>query len=388
MKQRQTYRIYPTKKQEEHLAKTFGCCRFTWNWALALRTKEFKDGNRIGLYDTMKFLPGLKKEHEWLREVSSVCLQQSLMDLQLAFSSFFDKRSKYPKFKSKEDAQSCNYTKTGFTFDPKTKTLKIAKIGKVKVKWSRKKILNPSSIRILKTCSGKYFVSFVVDIDPVQYPKTGKFVGIDFGVNRLATLSDGETISNPKYTIKYAKRLAFLQKQLSRKQKGSNSRKRAKIKVAKLHEKIANSRKDHINKLAHNLTKKFDTIFVEDLNVRDMVKNHNLSKCISDAGMGSAIVKLEQKALAHGKKVIKIDRFYPSSKTCSCCGHLNQSMSLSVRSWSCPKCNTLHDRDKNASLNILAVGQTVAASGGTVRPSKVSALEGKSRRRTNQPKCA
>lgn len=386
MKSRWTFRCYPTPEQAQHLARTFGCVRFVWNWALRLRSDGYRAGERIGYPETDKRLTVLKRQPEtvWLNEVSSVCLQQALRDLQVAFSNFFDKRTAYPTFKRKEARQSANYTERGFSFDAERRILKLAKIGAIKVKWSRKAIPHPSSIRLIRTASGKYFVSLVVETQPAPLPETGDSVGIDFGISRLATLSNGERVSNPKHGAKWQRRLAFYQKRLARATKGSKRRMKVKRHVARIHEKIANSRSDTLHKLSTDLVTRFDVICVEDLNLRGMVKNHSLARALSDASIGTAIRMIEEKAERYGKTVVKIDRWFPSSKTCSDCGYLVEKLPLSVREWSCPECGTIHDRDANAAANILAVGQTVSAHGGTVRRSRATASERKSPRSANR----
>lgn len=385
MKRRWTFRCYPTSEQEEHLNRTFGCCRFIWNWALQSRSASYRDGNRISYRATDRAMTQLKKmpEYEWLNEVSSVPLQQSLRDLQMAFSHFFAKIAKYPAFKNKADRQSANYSLSGFTFDHGKRILKLAKIGEMKVKWSRKNIPEPSSIRVIRTASGKFFVSLVVEIAPLELPKTGKKVGIDFGVSRLGTLSNGERISNPRYGAKYKKLLAFRQKQLAKKQKGSKRRDLARKRVSLIYEKIANCRKDSLHKFSTDIVKRFDVICVEDLNLRGMVKNHNLARSLSDASIGMVIGMIEEKAERYGKQVVKIDQWYPSSKTCSVCGHVVDKLPLSLREWDCPECNSHLDRDENAAVNILAVGQTVLAHGGTVRLKAATAAKSKSQRSAN-----
>ena len=386
MKSRWTFRCYPTPEQEQHLARTFGCVRFVWNWALRARTDAFRAGERMGYPATDKALTALKAtpEHVWLNEVSSVCLQQSLRDLQTAFANFFDKRTAYPSFKRKESRQSANYTERGFSFDTERRILKLAKIGAIKVKWSRKAIPHPSSIRLIRTASGKYFVSLVVETQPAPLPETGESVGVDFGVARLATLSNGERIANPKHSAKWQRRLAFYQRRLARATKGSKRRMKVKRHVARIHEKIANSRSDTLHKLSTDLVTRFDVICVEDLHLRGMVKNHSLARSLHDASIGTAIRMIEEKAERYGKAVVKIDRWFPSSKTCSDCGYLVEKLPLSVREWSCPECGTIHDRDANAAANILAVGQTVSAHGGTVRRSRATAGERKSLRSANR----
>ena len=386
MKSRWTFRCYPTPEQEQHLSRTFGCVRFVWNWALRMRTDAFRAGERIGYPATDKALTALKAtpEHVWLNEVSSVCLQQSLRDLQAAFSNFFDKRAAYPSFKRKEARQSANYTERGFSFDQERRILKFAKIGAIKVRWSRKAIPHPSSIRLIRTATGKYFVSLVVETQPAPLPETGESVGIDFGVARLATLSNGERIANPKHGAKWQRRLAFYQKRLARATKGSKRRMKVKRHVARIHEKIANSRSDTLHKLSTDLVTRFDVICVEDLHLRGMVKNHSLARSLHDASIGTAIRMIEEKAERYGKTVVKIDRWFPSSKTCSGCGCIVDKLPLSVREWACPECGAHHDRDANAAANILAVGQTVAAHGGTVRRTRAEARGRKSLRSANR----
>ena len=386
MKSRWTFRCYPTPEQAAHLNRTFGCARFVWNWALRLRSDGWRNGERIGYPATDKALTALKAtpEHAWLNEVSSVCLQQALRDLQAAFSNFFDKRTAYPAFKRKEARQSANYTERGFSFDAERRILKLAKIGAIKVKWSRKAIPHPSSVRLIRTASGKYFVSLVVETQPAPLPETGESVGIDFGISRLATLSNGERVSNPKHGAKWQRRLAFYQKRLARATKGSKRRMKAKRHVARIHEKIANSRSDTLHKLSTDLVTRFDVVCVEDLNLRGMVKNHNLARSLHDASIGTAIRMIEEKAERYGKTVVKIDRWFPSSKTCSDCGHIVEKLPLSVREWACPECGTIHDRDANAAANILAVGQAVTAHGGTVRRARAKAGERKPPRSANR----
>ncbi len=386
MKARHTYRIYPTDDQATQLAQTFGCVRYVWNWALNLRSVGFKNGERIGYTETSAALTLLKKRPElaWLNDVSSVPLQQTLRDLQTAYTNFFDKRAGYPGFKRKFGPQSAEYTKSAFSFDADTRTLALAKIGAIKVKWSRDIVLEPSSIRILRDAAGRYFVSTVVEVAAVALPATGETVGIDFGLNRLATLSTGERIANPKHSYRVQWRMKFLQRRLARKTKGSNRRKKAVHAAAKLHAKIADTRKDTAHKFSTEMVKRFDTIYIEDLNLRGMVKNHSLARSVSDAGIGMFTRLLESKAERYGRQVVKIDRWCPSSKMCSACGHINSAVVLGVKEWTCPHCGAHHDRDDNAAANIKAVGQTVSAHGGAVRPRKAQALQGKSRRSVNQ----
>lgn len=386
MKARWTFRCYPTPEQAEHLNRTFGCVRYVWNWALRMRTDAYRAGERIGHAETDRRLTALKHQPEtvWLNEVSSVCLQQALRDQQQAFAHFFDKRAAYPAFKRKAARQGANYTAQGFAFDATTRTLKLAKIGRIKVRWSRNAIPHPSSVRLIRTASGRYFVSLVVDIAPVEMPNTGEAVGVDFGVARLATLSTGERIPNPKYGAKHQRNLVRYQRRMARQVKGSRRRERTRRQIARTHERIADSRTDTLHKFAADLVKRFDVIYLEDLNVRGLVKNHRLARALSDAALGQAGRLIEEKAERAGKTVVRIDRFYPSSKTCSGCGHRLETLALSVRAWTCPECGENHDRDENAAVNILAVGQTVTAHGDGVRAKRATARGAGGQRSANR----
>lgn len=367
MKQRWTFRCYPTPEQEQILARTFGCARFVYNRFLAERTAAYARGERMNYSQSSAALTALKKDVDfaWLNEVSSVPTQQALRHLQTAFRNFFEKRASYPSFKRKDGKQSAEYTRSGFTFEIGNQRLLVAKLGRLKVKWSKHVPVEPTTVTVVRKASGRYFVSLVVDVHPAPLPETGEAVGIDFGVSRLATLSNGERVANPKYSDRYKRKLKRQQQALARKTKGSNRYKRQRQRVARIHEKIADSRADVQKKLAWSLVTRFDTICVEDLALRNMVKNHYLARSLNDAGIGSAIRAIEAKAAMHGKTVTKIDRWFPSSKMCSECGCLQSAMPLSVRKWTCD-CGATHDRDENAARNILAVGHTVTGRGASV----------------------
>lgn len=374
MQQRWTYRCYPTPEQEQILARTFGCVRYVYNWALAARSKAFKNGERMNYADSDKALTVLKRQPDtvWLNEVSSVPLQQALRDLQSAYSAFFAKRAAYPSFKRKAARATARYTRSGFKFSD-GRRLSVAKLGVLRLRWDRNLPVDPSSVTIIRKASGRYYVSFVVDVVVEPKPETGLSVGIDFGVSRLATLSTGERIANPKHLSKRLKRLAFLQRRAAKKQNGSKRRALAKRAVARCHEKISNSRKDTLNKLTTRLVTEFDVICIENLNLRGMIKNHAIARSLSDAGIGMAIRMLEEKTERYGKRTVRVDRWFPSSKMCSTCGHVVSALPLDVREWSCAECGSVHDRDLNAALNILAVGQTVTAHGDGVRAISASA---------------
>lgn len=367
MIQRRTHRFYPTPEQERILARTFGCVRYVYNWGLAKRAAAFQRGERMTHADTDRALTLLKRTEEaaWLNEVSSVPLQQSLRDLQSAYAAFFAKRAMYPSFKRKAARASARYTKPTFTL--KGRSLSITKLGNLKVRWDRPLPNAPSSLTIIRSSSGRYYVSFVVEVEVAPKRLTGNSVGIDLGVSRLATLSTGTTVANPKHLQKHSSRLAFLQRKMSRCQQGSKRRNLARRAVARTHERITNARRDALHKLTTALVSDFDVVYLEDLNLRGLAKNHSLARNLSDASIGSLVKMLEYKAEMYGKTVIKVDRWFPSSKMCSNCAYVNSGLTLKDREWACPNCGTHHDRDINAAKNILAVGQTVAAHGDGVR---------------------
>jgi len=376
MKQRWTFRFYPTSKQKRILAQHFGCVRFVYNWALAERTKAFKDGKKMNYNQSSAALTKLKKnkEYSWLNDVSCVPTQQTLRHLQVAFVNFFEKRAGYPNFKKKSHRQSAEFTRSAFKFNQINHNVSVAKIGRLKIKWSRRLPNYPTTATLIRKPSGKYFVSFVVEVKTKPLPKTKARIGIDFGIARLATLSNGEHIHNPKHSAKNDARLRWAQKQLSRKQKNSKHFNKWRRYIASLHEKVSNSRLDSANKLALDIVRRFDEIFVEDLHIRGMLKNHKLARSLSDVAIALHLRKIEEKAAMYGKKVVKIDRFFPSSKMCSGCGCINESLNLATRTWRCD-CGIEHDRDLNAALNILAVGQTVTAHGAGISTLKRSRLK-------------
>lgn len=370
------------------LAREFGCARFAYNFALRLRTDSFKDGAPVNYVASSAAWTKRRNEPEvaWLLESSSVPQQQALRHLQTAFSNFFAKRTAYPKFHSRHGKQSAEYTINGFKWDAVTRNLTISKVGRLHVKWSREFTSTPTTVTITKDCAGRYFVSLCLD-EPakVALPKTGLQVGIDLGISRLATLSSGERISNPRHTARHAVKLARLQRILARRVKGSGRWRRQKLKVARHQAHIADSRKDCLDKLTTGLVRRFDVLAIEDLNVRGMVRNHCLAKHIACASFGQFRRMLEYKCAWYGKELRVADRFFPSSKRCSTCGHVHETMPLDVRELACVECGTKHDRDENAAKNILAVGQTVTARGGRVSPVRASARAGSVRRSVNQP---
>ncbi|MEA5518832.1 RNA-guided endonuclease TnpB family protein [Limnoraphis robusta] len=366
------YRFYPTSEQEDLLRRTLGCVRLVYNKALATRTQAwYERKERVGYSQTSSMLTEWKKEKEldFLNEVSCVPLQQGLRHLQTAFTNFFAGRTKYPNFKKKRNGGSAEFTKSAFKF--KEGQVYIAKCKEpLLIRWSRQlpKNCKPSTITVKLDSSGRWFVSLRID-DPTdhQLKPVDKKVGIDLGITSLLTTSDGVKVSNPKHFNNLHKKLRLAQKSLSRKTKDSKNREKARVKVAQIQAKITDARRDHTHKLTTQLIRENQVIVVEDLAVKNMVKNHKVARAISDANWGEIVRQLTYKADWYGRELIKIDRWFPSSKRCSNCGYIAERMPLNIREWDCPKCNSHHDRDINASINILAAGLAVSICGATIR---------------------
>jgi putative transposase len=358
-----SYRFYPRPEQESLLRRTMGCARLVYNRALAVRTEAwYKDQKRVGYAETSSMLTEWKKTEEldFLNEVSCVPLQQCLRQLQTAYTNFFDGRAKYPNFKKKRNGGSAEFTKSAFKF--KNGQVYLAKCAQeLPIRWSRTLPAGatPSTITVKLSPSGRWSVSILVDVEIETLPKSDNQVGIDLGITSLLALSTGEKIANPKgFKAKYRK-LRRAQKALSRKQKGSNNRHKARLKVARVHQEIADARKDSLHKLTTRLVRENQTIAVENLAVKNMVKNPKVALAISDASWGELVRQLEYKCGWGGRTLIKIDRWFPSSKRCGNCGHIVEKMPLNIREWNCPNCGTHHDRDINAAKNILAAGLAV-----------------------------
>lgn len=369
MKQNYTYkyRIYPTEEQKVTFAKHFGCCRFVYNYFLN-REKEFYLNNKEDIeskrikghntaFDNLKVLTQLKKQKEfsWLNEVASHSLGIALKNLEVAYSNFFKKRAKFPKFKKKTHYQSYNIDNG--TLYIKNEKLHIPKIRDgIKIVVHRPlegKILNGT---ISKTADERYFISITVEKEICKLPEKTNKIGIDLGIKDFAVISDGSKISNPHFKKKEVNKLKKLQRALSRKSKDSHRREKCRVKLAKLNTSITNRKNDFLYKLSSKLINENQVICLESLNVKGMVKNHRLAESISECSWYEFVRQLDYKAKWYGRTVVKIDRFFPSSKTCSNCGFIKESLNLSERTWTCPKCGTIHDRDMNASKNILKQG--------------------------------
>jgi putative transposase len=373
------YRFYPTSEQETLLRLTIGCTRLVYNRALALRTEAwYNDKKRVGYNDTSAALTEWKKldELEFLNQVSCVPLQQGLRHLQKAFSNFWEGRAKYPNFKKKRNGGSAEFTKSAFKF--KDGQVFLAKCSEpLPIVWSRSlpEGAMPTTITVKLSPAGRWTVSLLVDVEIEPLPKSPNQVGIDLGVTSLVALSNGEKVANPKGFKAKRVKLKRTQKALSRKVKGSNNRRKAALKVAKVHQQIGDARQDFLHKLTTRLVRENQTIAVEDLAVKNMVKNPKLALSISDASWGELVRQLEYKCDWYGRDLIKIDRWFPSSKRCGECGHVVDKLPLNIREWACPSCGTKHDRDLNAANNILAAGLAVSVCGATVRPEQSKSVK-------------
>lgn len=384
------YRIYPTSEQETLLAKSFGCARWFWNYALNLCQETYKNtGKGLTRGYIQGLLPALKKEYEWLTEPYSQCLQVVALNLSTAYKNFFDKRAMLPKFKSKHGRQSISYPQN-VKFDGDK--IYLPKIDWVYFQRHRDFEGDVKTVTVSRNPDGKYFVSVLVDdgkANPELVP-VDKAVGIDVGLTHFAITSDGSKFDNPRFFVKHQRNLKRKQQKLSKKKKGSQNRKKARLVVAKVHAKIARCREDFLHKLSRKIVNENQVIAVENLNIKGIVKNHNLAKAISDVGWGMFCTMLKYKAESKGKQYIEIDRWFPSSKTCHVCLNRVDHLSLDVRAWTCKHCGTHHDRDVNAAINIrnealrilrlgsvrvISLGTSESACGGDVsRSGKTSVL--------------
>ncbi|MFD4880269.1 RNA-guided endonuclease InsQ/TnpB family protein [Streptomyces sp. NPDC058420] len=366
------YRCYPTDEQAAELSRTFGCVRLVYNRALEERTRAwYGEQRRVSYVQSSAALTRWKKTEElvFLTEVSSVPLQQALRHLQTAFGNFFAKRAKYPRFKSRKKSRaSAEYTRSAFTWrDGRLTLAKTA--GPLDVRWSRPlpKGSVPTTVTVSRDSADRWFVSMLCDDRIAPAPATQNAVGIDAGITSLVTLSTGEKVTNPRHERRDRACLAKTQRELSRKAKGSANREKARRKVARVHARIADRRRDHLHKLSTRLVRENQTVVIEDLTVRNLLKNGRLARAISDASWTELRSMLEYKCAWYGRELVVIDRWFPSSKLCGNCGTIAAKMPLNVRAWTCD-CGVAHDRDVNAACNILAAGLAVSACGAGVRP--------------------
>ena len=356
------YRIYPNKEQEIQLAKTFGCCRFVYNQTLAYRKDAYeKEKKSVSKTDCNNYCNReLKKVYEWLKEVDKFALTNAIYNMDSAYQKFFKEHAGYPKFKSKHDSHksyTTNFINGNITVDFDRGRIKLPKLKEIKAKIHRNFAGEIKSATISKEPSGKYYVSILVETEHRPLVKTNGQIGLDLGIKDLCITSDGKKYENPKTIKKYEKKLIKLQRQLANKTKGSGNYKKKRKQIALYHEKIKNTRKDYLHKISNEIINENQVIVSENLQIKNMVKNHNLAKSISDASWYELTRQLEYKSKWNGRTYIKIDRFYASSQLCFSCGYKNTNVKdLKVRDWICPFCNTKHDRDINAAKNILAEG--------------------------------
>ncbi|WP_330186176.1 RNA-guided endonuclease TnpB family protein [Dactylosporangium sp. AC04546] len=383
------YRFYPSPGQAAELVRTFGCVRLVYNMALQARTEAWTlRRERVGYNATSAMLTGWKKTGElaFLNEVSCVPLQQALRHLQVAFTNFFAKRARYPTFKSKKRSRrSAEYTTSGFRW--RDGRLILAKMTEpLDIVWSRPLPdgASPSMVTVSQDAAGRWFVSLLCEDVIEQTPATGA-VGVDAGLDSLLALSTGEKIVNPKHERRDRAALARAQRSLARKVQGSANRVKARLKVARVHARVTDRRRDYLHQLSTRLVRENQTIVIEDLTTRNMVKNHRLARAISDAAWRQFRTMLEYKTEWHGRNLVVVDRWFPSSKLCSACGALAERMPLHVRSWTC-RCGRIHDRDVNAARNILAEGLSVIACGGGARPQRDSSRPRQSSTKQEPPR--
>ena len=346
------FRLYPNQEQQQFLAKCFGCSRFVYNYFLRLTTDVYADCQKSLRYkEWSKLLTSFKKEFQWLQEVNSQPLQQTLKDLETAYSRFFQGKAKFPRFKKRSHQpsfrvpQNCSITEKG--------KLKLPKMSHIKMVLHREIEGDIKSVTISKTPSGQYYASIVTELDIPKAPLNGDKIGMDLGLKDFCMTNKPEKFENPRYFQRSLRRLKIRQRRLSRKDKDSNNRKKARVKVAKIHEKVANQRLDYQHKISFKLTNENQVISCEDLNIKGMVKNRKLAKQVRDVAWGKFLTLLEYTGDIYGCEIKRVDRFFPSSKRCSSCGYIKEDLTIKDREWTCPECHTQHDRDINACWNLL-----------------------------------
>ena len=356
------YCIYPNKQQEEQIHKTFGCCRFVYNHTLTLKIEKYKNEQiSMSKIDCNNYCNRiLKKEHEWLKEVDKWSLTNAIYNMDSAYQKFFKEHSGFPKFKSKHNnkkSYKTNFANNNIEVSFESNKIKLPKLKWVKAKVHREFVGQIKSATISQTPSGKYFVSILVDTEHIPMDSAGSMIGLDLGIKDLLITSDGEKFDNIRSTKKYEDKLTKEQRKLSHKQKGSSNWNKQRIKVARIHEKIHNTRIDNLHKISHKIVSENQVIVSENLAVSNMVKNHHLAKAISDCGWYELTRQLSYKSEWNNRQYVKIGRFTKSSQPCNVCGYINSgTKDLSVREWTCPECGTVHDRDVNAAINILNEG--------------------------------
>ena len=372
-------RLYPTKRQKVFFNKTIGACRVIYNELLYTLNENYKNSIKVEKYDLFK---QIKEKYNWMKDVDSNALLCSYRDLETAYNNFFSNRTKFPKFKQKKDKNTYrNSTTRKIKNLFKNDKIKLAKIGLVNYKsnydFQNLVIQKVYNITVERSKTNKYYASICCDVEQKEFEHTGEIICIDLGIKDLVIDSNGNKHKNPKYYHKVENKIKHLQRLCSKKNKGSKNQEKARLKLAIAHEKLSNKRKDYLHKITTKLIKENDVICIENLNVKGMMKNHHLAKAIQDSSFGTLAVMLKYKAAWHNRQIIEIGRFFPSSKTCHCCGYVKKDLTLNDRKWICPKCGIHHDRDINAAINIKSEGLRLLDTQSTVEVTETGSAESK-----------